>query len=78
VESRVVSDREAVEACALLAEQHRVLVEPACGAAVAAVMGGVEGLGEGNVVVVLCGGNMASPKLLEGWMKKTGAVEAGL
>eukprot|EP00171_Calliarthron_tuberculosum_P016223 IDg16223t1 len=37
VRSVVVSDREAVEACSLLATHHRILVEPACGAAVAAV-----------------------------------------
>lgn len=72
----VVSDRDAVEACSLLAVQHRVLVEPACGAAVAAVQK-TSAVGE-NVVVIVCGGNMASPALLEQWIKATGAKEAVL
>lgn len=77
----VVSDREAVEACSLLAVQHRVLVEPACGAAIAAVMNRPErlaGIGDGPIVVVVCGGNMTSPALLDGWIKATGATEAVL
>lgn len=75
----VVSDREAVEGCSLLAVEHRMLVEPACGAAVAAVMKGVLGdIGEGPVVVVVCGGNMVSPRLLDGWIQTTGAKEAVL
>ena len=73
----VVSDREAVEACSLLAVKHRVLVEPACGAAIAAVLKGVD-VGEGPIVVVVCGGNMASPALLQAWIKATGATEAVL
>lgn len=71
----VVSDKEAVEACSLLAVQHRVLVEPACGAAVAAVGKAVD-VGDGPIVVIVCGGNMASPALLQGWIKATGAAEA--
>lgn len=75
----VVSDREAVEGCSLLAVEHRVLVEPACGAAVAAVTRGVFGsVGDGPVVVVVCGGNMVSPRLLDGWIEATGATEAVL
>lgn len=77
VEPVVVTDREAVEACSLVAVQHRFLVEPACGAAIAAVQKiGVRC--EGPVVVVLCGGNMASPDLLREWVAATGATEASL
>lgn len=79
VVSCVVSDKQAVEGCSVLAVKHRVLVEPACGAAVAAVMGEkVQGIGDGVVVVVVCGGNMVSPALLEGWIRDTGATEAEL
>lgn len=77
----IVSDREAVEACSLLAVQHRVLVEPACGAAVAAVVNRparLAGIRDGPIVVVVCGGNMVSPALLDGWIKATGATEAVL
>lgn len=77
----VVSDREAVEACSFLAVHHRVLVEPACGAAVAAVVkdgGQLDGIGEGPIIVVVCGGNMVSPALLEEWIKETEAREAVL
>lgn len=75
----VVSDREAVEACSLLAVEHRILVEPACGAAVAAALGDkMRDVGDGPVVVVVCGGNMASPALLDQWIKATGATEAVL
>lgn len=78
VMSVVVSDREAVEACSLLDAQHRFLVEPACGAALAAIMKkeATEGLVEGPIVVVVCGGNMASSKLLDQWIQLTGATRA--
>jgi L-serine/L-threonine ammonia-lyase len=79
--SSVVSDRQAVQACVDLAVHHRVLVEPACGAAVAAaVRDGAAARTErrgppadGPVVVIVCGGGMASPALLKGWVKETGA-----
>lgn len=77
VQSVVVSDREAVEACSALAVHHRFLVEPACGAAIAAAMK-LDRRTDGPVVVVVCGGNMASPSLLAEWVKVTGATEANL
>ena len=65
-----VSDREALEACAFLLDEHRVLVEPACGAAVAllrserhrAVFAGLE-----SVVVVVCGGSGVNWDIMEQW-----------
>lgn len=74
----VVSDRQAVEACSLLAVQHRILVEPACGAAVAALPEAMSKIGKGNVIVIVCGGNMVSPALLKDWAESTGAVESVL
>lgn len=97
VQSVVVSDREAVEGCSFLATHHRMLVEPACGAALAAVTklssktvnantaktdNGTITNGfisnEGPIVVVVCGGSMASPELLREWVKSTGGTEVNL
>ena len=97
----VVSDAAAVRACCLFADDHRCLVEPACGAALAGaaydrdgVLAGVakvvcaNGLlttavhtaGEANgkapaqkaggihhVVVIACGGNIVSRRMLDEW-----------
>ncbi|CAN8073006.1 unnamed protein product [Agarophyton chilense] len=75
VVTRVVSDRQAVEACSLLAVKHRILVEPACGAAIAALK---DLPIKGNIVVVVCGGNMTCPSLLQQWIQQTGASETEL
>ena len=57
----VVTDREAVDACLLFADDHRVVVEPACGAALALAYGGVDVLREaGDVLLVVCGGSGVS------------------
>lgn len=97
VDSVVVSDRAAVEGCLALAVEQRVLVEVACGAAVAggltwaadhppaaAAATGGEGEGKverepgGGMVIVVCGGNMASPALLAKWVAQTGATHPDL
>lgn len=73
VVSWVVSDRTAVEACTRFAEDHRVLVEPACGAALSAVYERAAPLsGRDPVVVVVCGGASASPGLLADWQRRVG------
>jgi L-serine/L-threonine ammonia-lyase len=73
----IVDDRAAVDACARFAEDHRVLVEPACGAALAAVYRRADALaGLDPVVVVVCGGASASPKLLESWQRQVGLAPA--
>jgi L-serine/L-threonine ammonia-lyase len=53
-----VTDDEAVRACLDVADEHRLVVEPACGAAVAAaVQRRVPALqAASNVLVILCGG----------------------
>ncbi len=57
IHSFVATDAEAVAACLRFADDHRLLVEPACGAALAAVYGRAEALrGADSVVVVVCGG----------------------
>jgi L-serine/L-threonine ammonia-lyase len=52
-----VSDGEAVDACLSFADEHRVVVEPACGAALALLKKKVSELEAAeNVVVIVCGG----------------------
>jgi L-serine/L-threonine ammonia-lyase len=63
-----VSDREAVDACLRFADEHRVLVEPACGASLAAVYGRANPLeGLRPIVVIVCGGAGVSLRLLDEW-----------
>jgi L-serine/L-threonine ammonia-lyase len=53
----LVSDQDAVTACRRFLNDHRMLVEPACGAALAAVYGRLPQLGPfKNVLVIVCGG----------------------
>ena len=55
--SHLVSDQQAVAACWRFLDDHRVLVEPACGAALAAVYDPVPALaGRKTILVVVCGG----------------------
>jgi L-serine/L-threonine ammonia-lyase len=64
----VVSDRSAVQACLRFADDHRVLVEPACGAALAAIYEQAAPLsGRTSVLVVVCGGAGATRELLAVW-----------
>jgi L-serine/L-threonine ammonia-lyase len=68
VRSWVVSDRAAVEACERFADDHRVLVEPACGAGLAAVYAAAAPLrGVGPVLAIVCGGAGVSLALLRAW-----------
>lgn len=53
----VVSDREAVEACLQFAKDHQIIVEPACGAALAALAKAHPGTHQKkHIVVIVCGG----------------------
>lgn len=63
-----VSDREAVGACLRFLDDHRVLVEPACGAALAPVYADDERLGTAReVLVVVCGGSTATLAQIQQW-----------
>ena len=63
-----VTDAQAVAACRRFANDHRVLVEPSCGAALATVYGQAAPLrGLGRVLVIICGGAGVSLELLERW-----------
>jgi len=67
--STTVSDTDAVQACLDIAREHRLIVEPACGAAVAAMrQRSVPVLKIAkNVLVILCGGACAQYGDLERW-----------
>lgn len=72
--SEVVEDAEAVSAAQRFLDDERMLVEPACGAALAAVYSGLLGRlrAEGRlrpapapVVVIVCGGNNINSRELQ-------------
>lgn len=70
--SLVVSDGEAVGACLAFAQDHRMLVEPACGAALASVYSSrLEDVINRyrQVVVIVCGGGAVTIDLLVSWKK---------
>ncbi len=64
----VLSDRAALNACFRFADEHRILVEPACGAALAAVYDRAEPLRQyKSVLVIVCGGAGINLELLKKW-----------
>jgi L-serine/L-threonine ammonia-lyase len=66
-----VTDAAAVRACQRFLEDHRVLVEPACGAALAAVYDSAPELrGLKCVVVIACGGSTCTSTMLGEWAAK--------
>ena len=68
IHSVVVSDSEALAACASFVSDQRVVVEPACGAALAAVYGRLPVLAPfKTVAVVVCGGVTASLAQMQQW-----------
>jgi L-serine/L-threonine ammonia-lyase len=68
-----VTDAAAVRACRRFLDDHRVLVEPACGAALAAIYDGAPELrGLKCVVVIVCGGRTCTSAMLEEWAVKFG------
>lgn len=67
----IVTDRAAVNACRRFADEHRVLVEPACGASLSAVYDNAKPLaGLAPIVVIVCGGAGVNRRLLEEWSEK--------
>ena len=81
--SYVCSDAEAIDACVKFATDHRMLVEPACGAALAPLytdrmrtmlldeLGRNDDDGEKRAIIVeVCGGNGVDLDILQGWKAK--------
>ncbi len=72
--SWITGDREAVRACLRFADDHRVLVEPACGAGLSAIYERAPALrGRGPVLVIVCGGAGVSLEVLRAWAGRVGA-----
>lgn len=70
IESLCVSDVDALTACARFLDDHRVLVEPACGAALAPVYAATEQVRNADsVLVVVCGGACVSRGQLDAWLR---------
>lgn len=70
VSTHIVSDRDAVEACLQFAKQHQLIVEPACGAALAPIYARHPSLNnKKNILVIVCGGVGVGIEQLEVWNK---------
>ena len=70
VRSSVVSDTEALEACIAFADHLRVLVEPACGAALASALRETAHVeGQGPLLVIACGGAAVDSASLCAWRR---------
>ncbi|MDR3577841.1 MAG: pyridoxal-phosphate dependent enzyme [Anaerolineaceae bacterium] len=71
IHSVVVSDRAAVSACEQFMVDHRIVVEPACGAALAVVYQQVAELEPfKSPLIIVCGGATASIDQLQQWSRK--------
>jgi L-serine/L-threonine ammonia-lyase len=67
----VISDRAAVDACLRFADDHRVLVEPACGAALAAGYLRAQAIVDRDPIVIIVCGGVVTRELRSG-MNKSG------
>lgn len=68
VKSCVVSDQAAVQACHRFLDDHRVLVEPACGASLALIYENApELVSFDTILVIVCGGVTATIEQLQKW-----------
>jgi L-serine/L-threonine ammonia-lyase len=71
IHSVLVSDQSAVAACERFLADHRVLVEPACGASLALAYDNSPALEAfQSVLVVVCGGATATVKQLQQWSQR--------
>lgn len=71
VTTLLVSDAAAVHACARFLDDHRILVEPACGASLAPVYDAHELVrGKRRVLVVVCGGVGVTAEQLRVWTEQ--------
>jgi len=68
-----VTDKNAMDACIRFANEHRVLVELACGAGIAAIYEKLPGLLELNpssILLIVCGGSAVSLDMLQKWREQ--------
>ena len=77
VTSVVISDRAALDACERFLADHRILVEPSCGAALAVVYDAAPALEPfKTVLAVVCGGATATLEQIRAWSVQLSAVDA--
>lgn len=71
IDSVLVSDADALQACERFLDDHRLLVEPACGASLALAYAGAPALEPfERVLVVVCGGVTATIDQIRAWREK--------
>jgi len=71
--SCLVSDKQALRACINFADEHRSLVEPACGAALAAADQHM--MNYQNLLVVVCGGIAVNLEKLAEWRERCSVLQ---
>ncbi|MCP4024646.1 MAG: pyridoxal-phosphate dependent enzyme [Desulfobacteraceae bacterium] len=75
VVSHVVSDKAAVDACLQFSIDHRLLVEPACGASLSALYDQALFLkNKSSILVIVCGGAGVSIAQIEQWRRQLGTI----
>lgn len=73
----IVSDKQAVSACLQFADQHRILVEPACGAALSLIYERKLDVNKyKTIVVIVCGGSGVTRDLMKDWSIQTGVLSS--
>lgn len=85
VRSIAVPDQEAAMGCWRLADDERIMVEPACGVSVSLCYDGKleRALGKAitmdtKVVVILCGGSGVTVEMLSSWKETYGSIDRNL
>lgn len=74
---KIVSDRQALQAVMRFFDDHNILVEPACGAALALIYEKiVDPILYPKIVVIVCGGKGVNLNLVEKWSEKLGLNNA--
>ena len=69
IQCELVSDKSALTACARFLEDHRILVEPACGAALALAYEDAAALGDyEKILMIVCGGATAGVDQQRKWL----------
>ena len=68
IQSALVTDAQAIAACVAFADDHRVMVEPACGASLAVAYERMDVLPDADpVVIIVCGGVGVDTRMLAAW-----------
>lgn len=71
--SQIVTDRQAIEACCHFADDQQLLVEPACGAALALLYSKFPTIYNFDpIVVVVCGGRAVNLEMMNRWRPTSG------